>query len=79
MIDRFDRAGIEGPVEMRLYNTLTRTEEEFSPSQDNLVRMYACGLTVYAEVTSATSGRLSPSMCCGGRCGISRTTRSATS
>jgi cysteinyl-tRNA synthetase len=34
---------------MRLYNTLTRTEEEFSPSQDNLVRMYACGLTVYSR------------------------------
>ena len=32
---------------MRLYNTLTRTEENFAPSQDNLVRMYACGLTVY--------------------------------
>ena len=32
---------------MRLYNTLTRTEENFTPAQDNLVRMYACGLTVY--------------------------------
>jgi cysteinyl-tRNA synthetase len=34
---------------MRLYNTLTRTEETFTPSQDNLVRMYACGLTVYSR------------------------------
>jgi cysteinyl-tRNA synthetase len=34
---------------MRLYNTLTRTEEDFTPSRDNLVRMYACGLTVYAR------------------------------
>src|SRR5688572_10622382 len=34
---------------MRLYNTLTRAEEEFVPSQDNLVRMYACGLTVYSR------------------------------
>ena len=34
---------------MLLYNTLTRTEEEFKPSQDNLVRMYACGLTVYSR------------------------------
>ncbi len=34
---------------MRLYNTLTRTEEEFTPSQDSLVRMYACGLTVYSR------------------------------
>jgi len=34
---------------MRLYNTLTRTEEEFRPSQDDVVRMYACGLTVYSR------------------------------
>jgi cysteinyl-tRNA synthetase len=34
---------------MRLYNTLTRQEEEFAPSQDGTVRMYACGLTVYAR------------------------------
>src|SRR5690242_3763601 len=34
---------------MRLYNTLTRREEEFAPSIDNTVRMYACGLTVYAR------------------------------
>ncbi len=34
---------------MRLYNTLTRQEEEFAPSRDGLVRMYACGLTVYAR------------------------------
>jgi cysteinyl-tRNA synthetase len=34
---------------MRLYNTLTRREEEFAPSRDNMVRMYTCGLTVYAR------------------------------
>ncbi|RPI54852.1 MAG: cysteine--tRNA ligase [Acidobacteria bacterium] len=34
---------------MRLYNTLTRTEEEFAPSEDAVVRMYACGLTVYSR------------------------------
>ena len=34
---------------MRLYNTLTRREETFTPSQGNTVRMYACGLTVYAR------------------------------
>jgi cysteinyl-tRNA synthetase len=34
---------------MRLYNTLTRTEETFAPSADNTVRMYTCGLTVYAR------------------------------
>ena len=34
---------------MRLYNTLTRSVENFAPSRDNTVRMYACGLTVYAR------------------------------
>jgi cysteinyl-tRNA synthetase len=34
---------------MRLFNTLSRTEETFAPSRDNTVRMYTCGLTVYAR------------------------------
>jgi cysteinyl-tRNA synthetase len=34
---------------MRLFNTLTRREEDFAPSRDNTVRMYTCGLTVYAR------------------------------
>ena len=34
---------------MRLYNTLSRTEEAFTPGPDNTVRMYTCGLTVYAR------------------------------
>ena len=34
---------------MHLYNTLTRTEEPFAPSLDDTVRMYTCGLTVYAR------------------------------
>src|SRR5678810_923697 len=34
---------------MQLYNTLSRKEETFAPSQDKLVRMYSCGLTVYAR------------------------------
>jgi cysteinyl-tRNA synthetase len=34
---------------MRLYNTLTRREETFEPSMDGTVRMYTCGLTVYAR------------------------------
>jgi cysteinyl-tRNA synthetase len=34
---------------LRLYNTLTRREEEFQPGPDNSVRMYTCGLTVYAR------------------------------
>ncbi|HWC76848.1 MAG TPA: cysteine--tRNA ligase [Blastocatellia bacterium] len=32
---------------LKLKNTLTRTIEEFKPLDDNLVRMYVCGPTVY--------------------------------
>ncbi len=32
---------------MLIYNTLTRTKEEFEPIEDNQVRMYCCGPTVY--------------------------------
>ena len=34
---------------MRLYNTLSRREEDFVPSDGKTVRMYTCGLTVYAR------------------------------
>jgi cysteinyl-tRNA synthetase len=34
---------------MRLFNTLTRTEEPFAPADGKTVRMYSCGLTVYAR------------------------------
>ncbi len=34
---------------MRLYNTLTRQLQDFAPLRDNTVRMYTCGLTVYAR------------------------------
>jgi cysteinyl-tRNA synthetase len=34
---------------LRLYNTLTRQEEPFTPSHGSVVRMYACGPTVYAR------------------------------
>jgi len=32
---------------MKIYNTLTRNKQEFKPSQENRVRMYVCGPTVY--------------------------------
>src|SRR6266849_7700583 len=32
---------------LKLYNTLTNKVEEFAPAQDNTVRMYDCGPTVY--------------------------------
>jgi cysteinyl-tRNA synthetase len=34
---------------MRLFNTLTRQQEDFVPVRDHTVRMYTCGLTVYAR------------------------------
>jgi cysteinyl-tRNA synthetase len=34
---------------MRLYNTLTRSEETFTPVAGQAVRLYSCGLTVYAR------------------------------
>jgi cysteinyl-tRNA synthetase len=36
-------------MSLRLYNTLTRTDEVFTPGPGNTVRMYTCGLTVYAR------------------------------
>ncbi|SEQ85192.1 cysteine--tRNA ligase [Piscibacillus halophilus] len=32
---------------IKLYNTLTRTKEEFKPLEENQVKMYVCGPTVY--------------------------------
>ena len=32
---------------MKLYNTLTRTKEEFIPIEEDKVKMYVCGPTVY--------------------------------
>ncbi|MEG2675501.1 MAG: cysteine--tRNA ligase, partial [Clostridia bacterium] len=32
---------------MKIYNTLSRSKEEFEPIKDNQVRMYSCGPTVY--------------------------------
>jgi len=34
-------------MSLRIYNTLTRALEEFSPLRPNEVRMYVCGMTVY--------------------------------
>ena len=32
---------------MKIYNTLTKQEEEFIPNEDGKVKMYTCGPTVY--------------------------------
>ncbi|WP_342358401.1 cysteine--tRNA ligase [Terrarubrum flagellatum] len=39
---------VEQP-KLRLYNTLTRTKEEFAPLDPKNVRMYVCGPTVYDD------------------------------
>jgi cysteinyl-tRNA synthetase len=36
-----------GPMELKLYDTLTREKRVFSPIDPNNVRMYVCGPTVY--------------------------------
>jgi len=32
---------------LKLYNTLSRQKEVFTPIEPNKVRMYVCGMTVY--------------------------------
>ncbi|MBR5065522.1 MAG: cysteinyl-tRNA synthetase, partial [Oscillospiraceae bacterium] len=32
---------------MRVFNTLTRTIEELVPQEENRIKIYACGPTVY--------------------------------
>ena len=34
---------------LKIYNTLSRTKEEFKPIEPGKVRMYVCGPTVYAD------------------------------
>lgn len=34
---------------MKLYNTLSRRVEEVKPLDDNVIKMYTCGLTVYSQ------------------------------
>ena len=34
-------------MSLRIYNTLSRTAEEFTPSEPGHVRMYVCGMTIY--------------------------------
>jgi cysteinyl-tRNA synthetase len=35
---------------LRIFNTLTKEEEEFVPINDKKVRMYVCGVTVYDDI-----------------------------
>ena len=38
-------------MELKFYNTLTKTKEEFKPLEGNTVRIYTCGPTVYKDAT----------------------------
>ena len=38
-------------MKIYFYNTLTKTKEEFKPLDDNTVRIYSCGPTVYKDAT----------------------------
>lgn len=38
-------------MELKLYNTLTKTKDTFKPLNGNEVRMYSCGPTVYKDAT----------------------------
>lgn len=39
----------QAPAQIRVYNTLTRRKEVFEPAEPGHVRIYACGVTPYAE------------------------------
>lgn len=39
--------GIEIPMSLRIYNTLSRALEPFTPLEPGHVRMYVCGMTIY--------------------------------
>lgn len=41
------RSGIEIPMSLRIYNTLSRALEPFTPLEAGHVRMYVCGMTIY--------------------------------
>jgi len=37
-------------MSLKIYNTMTRKKEEFQPVEDNKVKMYVCGVTVYDDI-----------------------------
>lgn len=41
--------GEEKPMTLMVYNTMTRAKEPFETIEPGVVRMYVCGVTVYAE------------------------------
>ena len=41
------RDGNDIPMSLRIYNTLSRALEPFTPIEAGHVRMYVCGMTIY--------------------------------
>ena len=37
-------------VALKIFNTLSKQEEEFVPIEGNKVKMYVCGVTVYDDI-----------------------------
>src|SRR3989344_6250418 len=46
---RFLKFIIRPRMSLRLYNTLTKREEDFAPQKAGIVTMYTCGPTVYGR------------------------------
>lgn len=42
---------------MKLYNTMSKTKEEFVPLEEGKVKMYVCGPTVYTSSISEMQDR----------------------
>ena len=38
-------------MDIKFYNTLTKTKEDFKPLEGNTVRIYSCGPTVYKDAS----------------------------
>lgn len=36
-------------MSLNIFNSLSKTKEEFIPLEDGKVRMYVCGMTVYSD------------------------------
>ncbi len=47
VLRKIEPAGIQKSMSLRIYNTLSRAIQEFSPIEPGHVRMYVCGMTVY--------------------------------
>src|SRR6476646_3802335 len=51
-----EAGNLDGPMPVRLYNTLTQKIEDFVPATPGKVKLYVCGITVY-DLAHAGHGR----------------------